>query len=536
MSRKSDGSFFDSKTILAIVLVGVSWIAWQSYMKKKYPVSVNKEADVQVAESANSNEVKVDPAKVVQDGNNLAPQETNLPDTEKLTHFEDEDWSFDFSSQGMGIRNLRLKKYKDRKGDHVGIGLDSVEPIFATAAIGSNSPTKFGITQTSPTEFKGEGWVDGTSIVKIVRVKSSQYVLDTEIFVTDVKSNFVGISVSMGDLIHKSSGSHFMLPEFDHQEFFTSSKSGKDRLKISSEDLGKLDATKTQVHVAALGTQYFGQAIVDQSEVFPEFKTYGDAVKGSVFGRLQYTFLNKTSASKIQYKAFAGPKMYEKLDEISAELASLVDFGMFSWIAKYILKMMKWFYSLLGNWGLAIILLTIIVRLIVLPFAMVSFKSMKNMQAIQPQIKSLREKYKEDQARLNQEMMLLMKTNKVNPLGGCLPMFLQFPVFIALYQVLGQSIELYQAPFALWIHDLSLKDPFYILPILMGITMFLQQKMTPSTMDPAQAKVLMFMPIIFTFFMVSLPSGLTLYIFISSLFGVLQQLYFMRNKPNLAIS
>ncbi|MBK8202324.1 MAG: hypothetical protein IPK68_08445 [Bdellovibrionales bacterium] len=290
MSRKSDGSFFDSKTILAIVLVGVSWIAWQSYMKKKYPVSINKEADVQVAEPAKSNELKVDPAKVVRDGSILAAQETNLPDTEKLTHFEDEDWSFDFSSQGMGIRNLRLKRYRDRKGDLVGIGLDSVEPIFATAAIGSNSPTQFGITQTSPTEFKGEGWVDGTSIVKIVRVKSSQYVLDTEIFVTDIESNFLGVSVSMGDLIHKSSGSNSVLPGFDHQEFFTSSKSGKDRLKISSEDLGKLDATKTQVHVAALGTQYFGQAIVDQSEIFPEFKTHGDSLKESVFGRLQYTF------------------------------------------------------------------------------------------------------------------------------------------------------------------------------------------------------------------------------------------------------
>ncbi|MBK7845280.1 MAG: membrane protein insertase YidC [Bdellovibrionales bacterium] len=533
MSRNSDGSFFDSKTILAIILVGVCWIAWQSYMKRKYPVSIHKEADVQ---SAEPNEVMLDPAKAVQEGNDLATQETKPPDIEKLTHFEDEDWSFDFSSHGMGIRNLRLKKYKDRKGDLVGIGLDSLEPIFSTSAIGSNAPAKFGITQTSATEFKGEGWVDGTSIVKIVRVKSSQYVLDTEIYVTDVKPSFVGISVSMGDLIHKSSGSKFVLPGFDHQEFFTYSKSGKDRLKISADSLDKVDGTKAQVHVAALGTQYFGQAIVDQSEIFPEFKTHGDAANESVFGHLQYTLINRTTASKIQYKAFAGPKMYDKLDEISTELASLVDFGMFSWIAKYILKMMKWFHSLLGNWGLAIILLTIIVRLIVLPFAMVSFKSMKNMQAIQPQIKSLREKYKEDQARLNQEMMLLMKTNKVNPLGGCLPMFLQFPVFIALYQVLGQSIELYQAPFALWIHDLSLKDPFYILPILMGITMFLQQKMTPSTMDPAQAKVLMFMPIIFTFFMVSLPSGLTLYIFISSLFGVLQQLYFMRDKPSLAIS
>ena len=126
--------------------------------------------------------------------------------------------------------------------------------------------------------------------------------------------------------------------------------------------------------------------------------------------------------------------------------------------------------------------------------------------------------------------MLLMKQEKVNPLGGCLPMFLQMPVFFALYQVLGQSIELYQAPFFGWISDLSLKDPFYVLPVLMGVTLWIQHKVTPTTMDPAQAKVMQFMPIIFSVMMVSLPSGLTLYTFVSTLFGVLQQQFFMRDK------
>ena len=128
--------------------------------------------------------------------------------------------------------------------------------------------------------------------------------------------------------------------------------------------------------------------------------------------------------------------------------------------------------------------------------------------------------------------MVLMKEAKANPLGGCLPMFLQIPIFFALYQVIGQSIDLYHAPFMLWITDLSLKDPFYVLPALMGVTMFFQQKITPSTMEPAQQKIMNFMPIFFTFLMITLPSGLTLYIFISSIFGVLQQLYFMREKKD----
>ena len=134
---------------------------------------------------------------------------------------------------------------------------------------------------------------------------------------------------------------------------------------------------------------------------------------------------------------------------------------------------------------------------------------------------------------MNKEMMLLMKDQKVNPLGGCLPMLLQMPVFFALYQVLGQSIELYQAPFFGWIQDLSLKDPFFVLPVLMGISMFIQQKITPSTMDPAQAKIMQFIPLVFSIMMVSLPSGLTLYIFVSTLFGVTQQQIFMKDRSGL---
>ena len=129
---------------------------------------------------------------------------------------------------------------------------------------------------------------------------------------------------------------------------------------------------------------------------------------------------------------------------------------------------------------------------------------------------------------MNQEVMTLMKKNNANPISGCLPMLLQFPIFIALYRVLGQSIELYQAPFVLWIQDLSLKDPFYILPILMGVAMFLQMKLQPNTMEPAQRRIMMFMPILFSFFMLGLPSGLTLYILVSTVFGILQHFYFMR--------
>jgi YidC/Oxa1 family membrane protein insertase len=162
---------------------------------------------------------------------------------------------------------------------------------------------------------------------------------------------------------------------------------------------------------------------------------------------------------------------------------------------------------------------------------------MKAMQRVQPEMNRIKEKYKDKSADqkliMNQEIMQLMKQNNASPLGGCLPTLLQLPVFFALYQVLGQSIELYRAPFIFWIHDLSVRDPFFVLPVLMGATMFAQQRLTPTAMDPQQAKILMWMPVIFSLFMISLPSGLTLYIFVSTLFAIIQQYFFMRDKSTI---
>jgi YidC/Oxa1 family membrane protein insertase len=273
--------------------------------------------------------------------------------------------------------------------------------------------------------------------------------------------------------------------------------------------------------VASVGSQYFTQALVDKSDVIPDAKGIVNPVTKSAELILQYPLLNRGQGLNLQFEAFIGPKLHSTLSAVDDGLARVVDFGFFNWIGKHILGLLRFFHELSGNWGWAIILLTLLVRVLVLPFNIYSYKSMRAMQAVQPQIQALREKYK---------ILGLMRSNKVNPLGGCLPVILQFPIFIALYQVLGNSIELYQAPFALWIHDLSLKDPFYILPVLMGGTMFIQQKITPNTMDPAQAKILLFMPLIFTFFMVTLPSGLTLYMWVGSVFSVLQQLYFLKQS------
>ncbi|HEX5032977.1 MAG TPA: membrane protein insertase YidC, partial [bacterium] len=195
----------------------------------------------------------------------------------------------------------------------------------------------------------------------------------------------------------------------------------------------------------------------------------------------------------------------------------------FGWVALPILKLLQLFNAFLHNWGLAIIALTILIKLLLHPLTKKSMASMKAMQNLQPALQKLREKYKDDREKLNVESMELFRRHKVNPMGGCLPMLIQMPIYIALYKVLYNATELYHAPFFGFYHDLSAPDPYYIMPVLLGIFMVLQQKMTPTTVDPAQAKIMMIMPVMFSLFMIFLPLGLVLYIFVNTLLTVVQQ-------------
>lgn len=225
-----------------------------------------------------------------------------------------------------------------------------------------------------------------------------------------------------------------------------------------------------------------------------------------------------------QATLYVGPKEVALLKSMNVGLERAIDYGWFSAIAIPILFLLQYFYKLLHNYGLAIIGLTLLVKLLMHPLTKKSLKSMKAMKDLQPKIAVLKEKYGKDRERMNVEMMQLFKVNKVNPLSGCLPMVLQMPIYIALYKVLWNAIELYRAPFFGWYHDLSAPDPYFIGPVLLGFFMFLQQKFTPTaTVDPAQQKMMMFMPIMFTAFMLFLPSGLVLYILVNTVMGVIQQ-------------
>jgi len=227
-----------------------------------------------------------------------------------------------------------------------------------------------------------------------------------------------------------------------------------------------------------------------------------------------------------RFSMYIGPRDVKILQRQNAGLERTIDFGWFDIIAKPLLLSLKFFNRFLHNYGLSIILLTIIIKILFWPLTNKSFKSMKGMQKLQPEINALKEKYKDNREEFARQQMELFKRYKVNPLGGCLPMLLQIPVFIALYRALMDSIELRHANFiSFWINDLSAKDPTYIAPIIMGASMFLQQKMTPTTLDPAQARVMMFMPIIFTFMFLNFPAGLVIYWLVNNLISIAQQVY-----------
>ncbi len=220
---------------------------------------------------------------------------------------------------------------------------------------------------------------------------------------------------------------------------------------------------------------------------------------------------------------YVGPKDQYRMEEISPYLDLTIDYGWLWWIAKPLFYGLTMFHGLVGNWGWSIIFLTFVVKLLFFPLSAASYKSMARMRKLQPEMARLKELYGDDRQKMSQEMMAFYKKEKVNPMGGCLPMLIQMPVFIALYWVLNESVELRHAPFILWLTDLSQKDPYYVLPVLNGISMYVLQTLQPAPPDPMQAKVMRFMPVAFSFFFMFFPAGLVLYWTVNSILSIAQQ-------------
>jgi YidC/Oxa1 family membrane protein insertase len=225
---------------------------------------------------------------------------------------------------------------------------------------------------------------------------------------------------------------------------------------------------------------------------------------------------------------YVGPKEHARLVNVVPNLELTVDYGFLTILAEPVFWLLTKIHSFVGNWGFAIIIVTLIIKLLFYKLSEAAYRSMANLRKFQPKIQALKERYGNDRQKMSQAMMDIYKKEKINPLGGCLPMLVQIPVFIALYWVLLESVELRQADFIFWLNDLSSKDPYYVLPVIMGVSMFIQQKLNPAPMDPVQQKVMMALPFIFTAFFAFFPSGLVLYWVVNNILSIAQQWYITR--------
>ncbi|MEE2763054.1 MAG: membrane protein insertase YidC [Pseudomonadota bacterium] len=273
---------------------------------------------------------------------------------------------------------------------------------------------------------------------------------------------------------------------------------------------------------------YFLSAWVPERDVPAQFQTTrrgSNYVMGFVYPA---TTVAPGETAEVGARAYVGPKIIDRLENMAPNLDRTVDFGWLFFISLPLFIILDWFHSLIGNWGVAIILLTVLVKGVFFHLSATSYRSMARMRAVAPQLTRLKELYGDDRQRMSQEMMALYKREKINPLGGCLPILVQMPVFISLYWVLFESVQLRHAPFMLWINDLSQMDPYFILPILMGASMFLQMSLNPTPPDPMQAKIMKLMPLIFTVFFLWFPAGLVLYWLVNNILSIAQQWYITR--------
>ncbi|EJL6629555.1 membrane protein insertase YidC [Vibrio cholerae] len=366
---------------------------------------------------------------------------------------------------------------------------------------------------------------NGIDYTKTFILKRGSYAVDV---VFDVANNS-GSEATLGMYAHLrqnllDSGGNLAMPTYRGGAYSTSDVRYKKYSFDDMKDRNLSAPNEVTVNWVAMIQHYFASAWIPRDE--PQTQLYSRVINN--LGDMGIRTPNKTIANgdKAEFEAtlWVGPKLQDQMAATAPNLDLVVDYGWLWFIAKPLHWLLSVIQTFVGNWGVAIICLTFIVRGAMYPLTKAQYTSMAKMRMLQPKLQAMRERIGDDRQRMSQEMMELYKKEKVNPLGGCLPILLQMPIFIALYWALMESVELRHSPFFAWIHDLSAQDPYYILPLLMGASMFVIQKMSPTTItDPMQQKIMTFMPVMFTFFFLWFPSGLVLYWLVSNIVTLIQQ-------------
>ena len=445
---------------------------------------------------------------------------------------------FVISNRGGVIKQLQLPRFYDDDGNIIDL-INNPDHLTPALALQANDPEVTAILQNAHyepsttsivlSEFNPEGRLtltlnhsSGLQVTRTYVFHFNDYMveMDTQISAPAMASRNLQYQVLLGPGMGGKISSQTDYIVFSGATVFANNE----RIENPPEDINNTSYFKGDLQWVAFQNKYFGSALIPQQGTKSGlvFKEEDEVFVGLKFESVQ-------SAASAQILFYGGTKELEILEDKGHHLVRMIDYGWFgnkfAFLVKPLLKVLAFFYNLTGNYGWSIIFMTFCIKILFFPLTHKSFKSMKGMQKVQPYVKIIQERNKDNRQKMNEEMMELYKKHKVNPIGGCLPMLLQIPVFIALYHALFFSIELRGAPFMGWVTDLSVADPYYVFPVLMGATMFLQQKMTPSMGDPMQQKIMMFLPIVFTFLFLTFPAGLVIYWTVNNILTISQQYY-----------
>lgn len=531
-------------TIIALILIFIVWLIFSTWFAPETPQTSTKNQTesekITKNNNTNKNKNKIDSELSVDI--NRKENIDNFDNSGKDIVVNTKNYKAVFNSQGARLLSLKLKKYRetaDEQSNPVELikKEDYNNGTFITRLDGS-------VVDIADKEFKYNGSnniiINNQKSIDFVYVTETYKVIKTYTFYDnsykiDLNTEIKNISNSPQEVVLSTSLQHYIGENQKTNRFIFEGPITyltDDKLQETKiEDLKEKSVSfEKDVKWSGYEDKYYlrAAAISGNNLAGPLTIHYSNNIVYSSFFSPAFR-LEQGEAYSQKLKGYMGPRQLDALKAAGSDFHKAIDFGFFSLLSRPLLKVLKFFNSYVHNYGFAIIILTIIIKIIFWPLTQKSYTSMKSMQKLQPQMQKIREKYSQDKEKLNQEMMKLYKENRVNPMGGCLPMLVQIPVFIALYRVLWESIELRHAPFIFWIQDLSVKDPYYITPIVMGATMFIQQRMTPSQMDPTQAKLFMLMPVVFTFIFINFPAGLVVYWLVNNLLTIFQQ-YLINKK------
>ena len=477
-----------------------------------------------------------------------APKAILSDATEREIVVETADVEAVLTNQGARVTHWRLKHYVDSEGKPVDLVPSGLPPAQQTPfALLFDDPQLTNRINTALFHASDGPRVDATGMAKTVvfEYQDQTGVRIRKEFVFEPHDYLVTFSVSatqgdrdlrpvvawgpgLGDAGAAAGGGSFFTGNYVQRPQAIFHQDAK-VVRLAAAAVGKEPAHESNFRFAGIDDHYFIAAAVNSGKTRVDYGTL--SVPGPDNTKREFLIPSFRFAKPSGIKFFVGPKQFDTLRRVDAELVRAINFGIFAWVSVPMLGVLKWLYGFIGNYGWSIIVLTILINLLMFPLRHKSVVSMRKMQAIQPQVKAIQDRYADlsmtdpKKQAMNTEIMNLYREKGVNPASGCVPMLLTFPVLIALNAVFSQAIELRGADFTLWIHDLSQHDPYYVTPLLMGVTLFWQTKMTPSTADPAQQKMMMFMPVMMTAIFLNLASGLAIYYLVGNLWAVGQQYF-----------